>query len=147
MSIKLSAALREGMLVSGSLRDQFSGAGEIRLYSGPEPVSADTAIGGTNVLLCTIKADAGVALDLATTAPGGTVTKDPDQVWQGTVGTSGVATFFRYVIGSDTDAVGSFPRIQGGVGAAGADMYLSNTSLTSGAVQKLEAFALSLPEV
>ena len=147
MSIKLSTGLRAAMLATGSLKSQLDG-GEIRIYSGPEPTSAAAAITGSNVLLCKIKTDVNGGLTLSDTAPGGTITKNPSEVWQGTVLADGVATFFRFTPAADDDtASSSFARVQGAVGNAGSDMYLSSTSLVTGAVQRLEAFALSLPEV
>lgn len=146
MTWKLSTAVRSAMLATGSLRSTLDG-GEIRIYSGPEPASVDSAIAAGNLLLVTIKTDANAGLTLSATAPGATLTKNLAEVWQGTVAVAGVATFFRFVQGADAGTASTTAmRIQGSVGIAGADMNLSNTSLVVGAVQKLEAFSLTLPE-
>lgn len=146
MSLKFSTGLRAGILATGALRTLLNG-GEIRLYSGPVPASVDNALGGTNLLLCTFKTDAGAGLTFETTAPGGTITKNLAEVWQGTVAAGGTATFYRHVLASDTgDASTTAVRIQGEIAISGSDMNLSNTALVVGAIQKLEAYSITLPE-
>ncbi|MDH1012313.1 hypothetical protein N5C80_26575 [Pseudomonas nicosulfuronedens] len=146
MSLKFSTGLRAGLLVTGPLRTLLAG-GEIRLYSGPVPASVDNALGGSNILLCTIKTSAGAGLTFEATAPGGTVTKTLAELWQGEVVAAGSATFYRHVLASDTGVASTTAvRVQGNVAIAGADMVLSNTALTVGAIQKLEAYSITLPE-
>jgi len=146
MSLKFSTGLRAGMLATNPLRTLLAG-GEIRLYSGPAPASVDSALGGSNLLLCTIKTDAGAGLTFEATAPGGTITKSLAEVWQGEVVAAGTATFYRHVLASDTGAASTTAvRIQGNIGIAGADMNLSNIALVVGAIQKLEAYSITLPE-
>ena len=55
---KISTALANHIAVSGSLKDALDGF-VIRIYSGPEPATADAAIAAspTNVLLCTLSVD------------------------------------------------------------------------------------------
>lgn len=146
MSLKLSTALRAAMLASAPLRTALS-AGEIRIYSGPEPASVDSAISPSNLLLVTLRTDVNGGLTFAATAPAGTITKNLAEIWQGTVVASGAATFYRYVLPSDTDVASTTAlRIQGNIGIAGADMNLSNTALVSGAIQGMEAYSITLPE-
>lgn len=146
MSLKFSTGLRQAILASNPLREVLAN-GEIRIYSGPEPASVDSAISGSNLLLVTIRTDANGGLNFETDAPGGTLLKDLDEVWQGTVVANGVATFYRHVLAADTGAAStSSPRIQGTVGFAGTDMQLSNTNLVIGAIQKMEAYSVTLPE-
>lgn len=146
MSLKFSTGLRQAILASNPLRQALANS-EIRIYSGPEPVSVDSAIAGSNILLVTIRTDANGGLNFAADAPGGALLKNLDEIWQGTVVANGVATFYRHVLPADT-GVGSTtaPRIQGTVGFAGTDMQLSNTNLVIGAIQKLEAYSITLPE-
>lgn len=146
MALKLSTAVRAAMLATGSLKSVLDG-GEIRIYSGPVPGSVDSALEAGNLLLVTLKTDTNAGLTLASTAPGGTITKNLAEVWQGTVAAAGTATFYRWVQASDTGVASTTAiRVQGTIGIAGADMNLSNTALTVGAVQKLEAFSITLPE-
>jgi hypothetical protein len=147
MSLRLSTAIRAAMLATGSMRSALAG-GEIQIYSGPEPASVDSAISPSNLLLVTIKTDVGAGLTFEATAPGGTLTKNLAEIWQGTVVAAGAATFYRFVLPSDTGVASTTaPRIQGNVGIVGADLNLSNTALVIGAIQKLEAYAITLPEV
>lgn len=146
MSAKFSTGLRANMLAVGSLRTALNG-GELRLYSGPVPASADSAINISNTVLCVIKTDTLAGLTFEATAPGGILTKTLTEVWQGTVDVSGTATFFRFVTPSDTN-VGStaLSRIQGTVALIGGDLNISNTALTDGAVQRIEAFSIAMAE-
>ncbi|WP_206677974.1 hypothetical protein [Pseudomonas sp. OTU750018] len=146
MSLKLSTAIRAAMLATGSLRSALA-SGEIRIYSGPEPASVDSAISPSNLLLVTIRTDVDGGLTFEAAAPGGTLTKNLSEIWQGTVVAAGAATFYRFVLPSDTGVASTTaPRIQGNVGIVGADLNLSNTALVIGAIQKLEAYAITLPE-
>lgn len=146
MSLRFSTGLREYLMAVGSLRDALN-AGEIRIYSGPEPASVDSAISPSNLLLVTIRTDTNDGLTFESTAPGGTLLKSAAEVWIGTVEAAGTATFYRHVLPSDTGVAStSARRIQGNVGFAGTDMQLSNTVLAVGAIQKLEAYSITLPE-
>jgi hypothetical protein len=147
MSARFSTGLRAAMLATGSLRAALAN-GELRVYSGTVPASVDAALTVSNTLLCTIKAAGGAGINLATTAPGGVLTKDPAEVWSGDVVASGTATFYRHVLPSDTGAASTTaPRVQGTVGIAGQNMNLSNTALVSGALQRIESYVISMPEV
>jgi Tfp pilus assembly protein PilX len=147
MSARFSTGLRDALLATGSLRSALAN-GELRIYSGPVPASVDSAISVSNTLLCVIKAEAGAGVNLDTTATGGLVTKAPAEVWSGDVVATGNATFYRHVLPSDTDTASTTAaRIQGTVGIAGQNMNLSNPALVSGALQRIESYVVSLPEV
>ncbi|WNV50612.1 hypothetical protein [Pseudomonas phage Rollin] len=147
MSARFSTGLRNAMLATGSLRSALAN-GELRIYSGPVPASVDSAISVSNTLLCVIKAEAGAGINLDTSAAGGLITKAPAEVWSGDVVASGGATFYRHVLASDTDTASTTAiRIQGTVGLAGQNMNLSNTALVSGALQRIESYVISMPEV
>lgn len=146
MSLKFSTGLRRALLAVAPLRTALNGC-ELRVYSGPEPASVDAAIAASNQLLLTIKTDAGAGLTWEADAPGGVITKNLAEDWRGTVSAAGAATFFRLVLPADTDAAStSAVRIQGSVAIAGADLNFSSTALVVGAVQRLEAYAIALPE-
>jgi hypothetical protein len=141
--IKLSTGLRNALLVTGSLRGALANS-EIRLYSGPEPSTADEALGGSNVLLCTIKPATG-NFNFDSTAANGVVTKVPSDVLTGTNVASGTATFYRHVLPADAGTASSTAvRIQGNIGLAGTDMELSDTNLVNGAIQKLDYYSFSM---
>lgn len=146
MALKLSTGLRDYFIATGSFRAALD-SGEIHLYAGPEPLSVDSALAGANTLLCVIKTDVAAGLTFEAVPVGGTLTKKLSEIWQGPVLATGIATFYRYEKSGDT-GVGSTTaiRVQGGIGIAGADMNLSNTSLVNGAIQRLEAFSVAFPE-
>jgi len=144
MTIKASTGLRTGVLVTGSMRSLLNG-GTIRLFSGAAPADADAAETGT--LLCVISLNSsGTGLTFEATAPGGVLTKTASEVWSGVNSVSGTATHYRHVGSADTHALSTTePRLQGTVGAIGADMNLSSTTLTSGATQTIDYCVVTLP--
>ena len=147
MSARFSTGLRNAMLATGSLRTALA-SGELRIYSGPVPASVDGAISGSNTLLCTIRAEADAGINLDTSAAGGLITKAPAELWSGDVVATGTATFYRHVLASDTGTASTTAvRIQGTAGLAGQNMNLSNPALVSGALQRIESYVISMPEV
>lgn len=145
MSVKFSTGLRNGLLSGNSFRTLLN-LGEIRLYGGPPPASADSAVAAGNPLLCTIRAE-GAGLTFEAAAADGVITKNLSELWSGTVVAAGVATFYRHVLAADTDVASTtLPRIQGEIALAGKDMSLSNPSLALGAIQKLDYYSVTLLE-
>lgn len=144
MSIKVSTGLRNYLLDTGSL-DAALAAGFIKIYAGTVPDTADTSIGSAT-LLCTISDDAtGTGINFEAAAASGVLEKDA-QTWRGVNAATGTATFYRHVTASDTGASSTTERrIQGTIGTAGADMNLSDTSLTSSASQSIDFYAVALP--
>ncbi|WP_431484207.1 hypothetical protein [Pseudomonas solani] len=146
MSLKFSTGLRRTMLAVAPLRTALNGC-ELRVYSGPEPASVDSAIAPSNLLLLKIKTDVGAGLTWEADAPGGVITKNLAEDWRGTVVAGGTATFFRFVLPADTDTAStSAVRVQGGVAIAGAELNFSSTALVVDAVERLKAYAIALPE-
>lgn len=146
MALKFSSGLRSAILATAPLRTALA-SGEIRIYGGAIPGSADYGLDVSNVLLCTIKTDVGAGLTFEATAPGGVITKTLAEIWRGDVVLSGQATFYRHVLAGDIgNASSSAPRIQGAIGQVGADLNLTYTYLTLGAVQSIEAYSLTMPE-
>ena len=146
MSLKFSTGLRRALLAVAPLRTALNGC-ELRVYSGPEPASVDSAISPSNLLLLKIKTDTGAGLTWEADAPGGVITKNLAEDWRGTVDAAGSATFFRYVLPADTDTAStSAVRVQGTVAIAGGDLNFSNTAFVVGAVERLKAYAIALPE-
>ena len=145
MSTKFSTGLRNALLVTGSFKNQMDGS-VLKIYAGDEPATADAAIGGAT-LLCTISDDAtGDGLTFATTAAAGVVTKTLAQIWRGINAATGVATFFRFEhSGDDQGASTTHRRVQGSIAVAGAELNLSNTSLTSAAPQLIDYLSVALP--
>lgn len=145
MTIKASTGLRNALLATGSLRGALDG-GRINIYAGTPPASADDAIGAATLLCAITLNGTGTGINFDTAAVAGVLSKAPAEVWSGTNAASGSATFYRHVAdGDDGAASTSAPRLQGLVGVAGSDMNLSSTSLTSGAPQSIDYYAVALP--
>lgn len=144
MTFKVSTGLRNYMLATGPLRTALAN-GKIRIFTGPEPASADAAETGT--LLCVIDKDgAGAGFTLDSTASGGVISKVVADVLQGTNLATGVAGYYRHVGSADTGAESlTEPRIQGRVGTSGAEANLSSVNLVSGATQTADTYSVNLP--
>jgi len=134
----------------GSLRDIFKD-GVLRIYSGSQPTNPDAATSGT--LLLEISVDAGAFVHGAAAnglefgaAASGAISKNSD-TWQDTGIASGTAGWFRFC-GNPVDNGASsttLPRIDGTVGTSGADLNMTNTSITVGATYTIDTFTLTLP--
>jgi len=146
MTTKISTGLANYLLGVGSLR-QAMGSSFLRVYSGPAPEKADSALPAGAVLLAEISLDGtGGGMSLSATANGALITKDPDQVWRGTAQATGIATFFRWVTAGDVgEASTTRLRVQGDVAMAGAELNFSSVAMTQGAVQKVDYFAVAMP--
>lgn len=144
--MRLSTGLRNHLVTAGSLKDGLDG-GVIRLYSGTPPASADDALPVGAGLLATISVDgSGTGVTFEAGPDAGLLLKTAAEVWEGTVDTTGEATWFRLVPSADADdSSTSALRIQGTVAVAGADMQITNTSLVAGATQTIDYFSLVMP--
>lgn len=146
MAFKYSTGFKKAICDTGSVKATFAG-GVIKVYSAPTalPADADAALPSDSVLLCTYSDDdTGDGLDLAAAAVGGTISKLSTQVWKGTAVATGTPAFFRYVQSGDTGTLSTTAkRIQGTVGTSGADMNLSNATMTSGSEYVLDFFSLT----
>lgn len=144
--IKFSTGLRNGMLAVGPLRTQLANS-EIRIYAGPVPLSADSALDVGNTLLVTIKVEGTGQLNFEAAAVDGAITKELDDLWNGVAVATGTATFFRHVLPSDTGVAStSAVRIQGNCGPAGSDLNLSSTGITLGATQTIDYYQIAMLE-
>ena len=132
----------------------FSGLfekGVIYVYSGPQPLSADAAVSGT--LLGIITKDAlaftfgspGNGLAFAVAAAG--VASKSTDAWKFNGLAVGTAGWFR-LMGNAVDNLGAsttLPRMDGTIGTSGADMNLTNTSVTIGAPNTIDVFQFTIP--
>jgi len=144
MAIKASTGLRNYLLDTGAL-DTALAAGFIKIYDGTAPTSANDAIAGN--LLVTISIDGlGTGINMAATASNGSIQKSGSEVWEGTIGVTGTATYYRHTEAADTGASSTTEkRIQGTIGVAGEDMNLSSTSLVATATQSIDYYVINLP--
>jgi hypothetical protein len=144
MALKASTALRNNMLVTGSLKSQLDG-GFIKIYSGTVPSDADSSIGAAQ-LLCTISVGGvGTGLSLASAATLGSISK-ANEVWQGVNGATGLATFWRFVKTGDTGGTSTTEvRLQGNAATSGSELVMTSVTLANGATQTIDYFSVSLP--
>lgn len=82
-------------------------------------------------------------------AAAGVLTKDVTQTWSGTAVATGTAGFFRYkgsvVDAGSLDSSAVFLRMDGNIATSGANMNMSSTTVTSGALQALSTFSFTVP--
>lgn len=110
-------------------------SGVLRIYSGTEPATPETALSGNTLLAeLTIGATA-LAAASAGAATFNAITADSS------ADATGTATFFR-IFSSD----GTTVRFQGTVGTSGADLNLNSTSITSGGTVSVTSLSLTLPQ-
>lgn len=82
-------------------------------------------------------------------ATAGALVKNPAETWSGTAANTGTAGWFR-IEASVTDAgaldsAEAVIRCDGSVATSGAELNMTPTSITSGAVQSISSFAVTLP--
>ena len=147
MAIKSSTGLAAHLMVTGSAKEAFDD-GFIKVYSGAEPATADAE--ATGDLLWTISVDGdGTGLTFDAAAVGRAMVKPTAATWGGAT-TTGTAGYWRLVAAADDGTLStSAPRLQGTCGStAGADLYMSSTTLTTDAAllaKTLSAFSVALP--
>ena len=147
MTLRLSTGLRAAMLnggVNGGVKGALDG-GFIDIYSGPQPVSADT--GATGTLLATVSVNAeGGGLHFDTTASG-TLAKAAGENWKFTGLAVGTAGWFRFYPkgGSPGAASTAEARFDGSIASSGGDVSLSNVSIAVGSPGTIDGFGFSLP--
>lgn len=112
-------------------------------------VTSTTFGSGTGGSVAGVNAANGLKMDY--NAAAGVMTKDATQTWSGTAVGAGTQTagWFRYK-GSIADAGTSdssaiYLRMDGSIATSGADMNMSSTSITNGAVQTLSTFQFTVP--
>jgi hypothetical protein len=136
----------------GSLKDTFKD-GILKIYSGSQPTSPDSAASGTLLLQITVSAGAFVAgafdngLEFGDAASGA-LAKATGETWQGLGIAAGTAGWFRFCA-NETDAGAastSLPRIDGSVGTSNADLNMTTTTITVGATYTVDSFTMTLPE-
>ena len=144
--MKRSTGLRNYMLATGSLKGALDGK-VIKIYSGPEPASADAALSG-NTLLCTITVggDGSTGLTLDAAATNGQITKNTGEVWEGDIVANGDATFFRQETLADSGGVSTTAvRLQGNIANVGADLNFTDTTFVRGDARRINYYVAAIP--
>jgi hypothetical protein len=146
MALSLSTGLRQGILHTSGLNALLD-TGEIRIFSGSAPSTADDT--QTGVLLVTINSASGSAFNckFLDTAVAGVLSKQID-TWDGVAVQTGTAGYFRYCASTGDGGATSttLVRIQGAVSTSGAELNMSSTSITSAATTTIDTFDITMPE-
>lgn len=147
MTVRLSTGLRAAMLnggTEGGMKGALSG-GTIRIYSGPQPISADAPATGTLLGIVTVDgAGGGLHFDTSTD---GTLSKAAAEDWKFKGIAAGTAGWFRFT------ADGGFPdinssveaRIDGTIATSGGDVSITNVAITVGSPNTVDVFTFTLP--
>lgn len=145
MGMMISTALAKALLDTGSLKSNLAGM-RLKIYSGTPPATADSTLGAAT-LLCTITVDDdGTALSFNASAVANVIEKNADELWRGTNVASGIATFCRLELSSDTGNSSTTEiRIQGDVGVVGKFCNIRTVSLDSGAPQNVDSLSIAMP--
>ena len=143
--IKISTGLTGAMMNDTGATAALNNAElELRIFSGPEPLTADAAL-ADETLLVTIQVNGGGGMQFAF-ANEGTIMKDIDQSWLGNVIATGTPTYYRLCPMSDANTASTTAvRVQGSVGATG-DLKLGTTTLATGNPQSIDFYQLRLPQ-
>ncbi len=145
MALSLSTGLRDGILDTSALNTLLD-AGEIRIWSGSPPSSADDAATGT--LLVTINTSTGSGFDckFLDTAASGVLSKQTN-TWDGVAVATGTAGYFRYCASTSDDdgSTTTGVRIQGQIQTSGAELNMSSTTITSAATTTIDTFDITMP--
>ena len=151
MALRFSTGLRNKLLGNAGA-DPATGNGlsgilagcYIDIYSGAPPANADAAPIGTKLGTVSLNG-AGVA-GLNFDAPAnGAVAKAAAENWKAIGIAAGTAGWFRVRTTADDNAAGAtHPRIDGTVAKTGADLNMSNTSVTVGSPHTIDTFNISI---
>ena len=143
--IKISTGLADAMMNDTGATAALNNAElELRIFSGPEPLTADAAL-ADETLLVTIQVNGGGGMQFAF-ANEGTIMKDINQSWLGNVIATGTPTYYRLCPMSDGNTASTTAvRVQGSVGATG-DLKLGTTTLATGNPQSIDFYQLRLPQ-
>lgn len=124
-----------------SIQDVFN-LGQIEIYTGTQPSSADAAPTGTRLVI--IKSGSnGVTFD---DSASGVLTKAAAETWSGVCEATGTAGWGRVLLADDSDASSTTdPRIDFAIATSGSQMNFSSTSFTNLSTQTVTSFQLTLP--
>ena len=149
MAFRFSTGLRNGMLNATGLKEAMTN-GVLRIYTGAQPATADTAASGSLLLEVTVNAGAfahgsptnGLNFDAPSS---GIISKAVAEVWRGNGLTDGTAGWFRFCA-NPVDAGGSsttLARIDGTCAKTGGDAILSTTAIVTGAPVTVDEFQIT----
>jgi len=141
----------------GSFNDIFRN-GVMRIFSGAQPATADDVETGTLLVEITeagqipfVSGAPEFGINFGETATGAILGKSASEVWSGEAGATAIAGYFRVYpndvdnhVGDDADSETKV-RFDGAIATSGAQLNMSNTSITSGATTTIDSVAVTLP--
>lgn len=139
----------------GSFNDIFRN-GIMRIFSGAQPATADAAETGTMLVEISVGSGTFVSgapefgLNFGETAAAGVLGKSALETWSGEAGATATAGYFRFypndVDNHDGLDVGETAiRFDGAIATSGAQLNMSNTSITSGGTTTIDSVAVTIP--
>jgi hypothetical protein len=130
--------------LSHAIQDIFYG-GFLEVFAGVQPASPDTNTTGSTLLFTLYSNGTSTGLHFDDSASG-ILTKLTGEVWSGTAGADGTASWFRLKTAGDSGATGTLEeRLDGSIATSGADMIMSNTLVVISSLQSCTTFQLTLP--
>ena len=129
---------------SGGLKNALN-LGFIAIYSGPQPLTGDSAATGT--LLGTVSVGgAGTGLTFSNSVSG-TIAKTPAEDWKFVGLADGTAGWWRFYPAAGNPALASTTeaRIDGSVASSGGDLNISNIAVKTGVPNTVDVFRFTMP--
>jgi len=124
--------------------------GVMKIFPGTQPANADLTEGVTELVEITLASGTpfnsnqnGINFG---DASAGVLGKDAGEVWSGQASASNTAGWFRfYDKNRTTGASSTAVRFDGAISTAGAQLNMSNTTITSGGTTTIDSVAITLP--
>jgi len=134
----------------GSFADLFR-QGVMRIFTGTQPTSANDVESGTELVEISQASAAFVAGTFANglnfgVVSAGVIAKETGDSWSGVAVATGTAGWFRFYANDVGDGADSTKiRFDGAIATSGAQLNMSNTSVTSGGTTTIDTVAITLP--
>jgi hypothetical protein len=113
-------------------RIDVGGAGHLKIYTGAQPATGDTAVSGTLLADFTLPATAFGSASSGTATAGAITTV--------TGAADGTAGYFRVTVAATTT-----PVIDGACGTSGTEMTMNTTTISTGVNVQITAYTVTMP--
>lgn len=131
MAEKIGVAVQNRQ--ADSLGSTFYGGGNLKIYSGSQPATADTAASGVLIVTITLPATPFAAASSGVIAKSGT--------WSGVAGATDTAGWFRIQTSANAHPLDGAITATGG----GGELELDDITITSGQTVVISAFTITQP--
>ena len=120
----------------------LANSGKIRVYTGTQPADANTALSGQTLLgEFTMPSTAFGASVASGTAPNRSAVATAGTISDITAVATGTATWFRLLKSDGTTVL-----MDGTVGVSGADLNLTDITITTGETMRVASYKVAMPE-